>query len=178
MSHAILEKMSMEQHRSFVGERSSPFTWIEAIAAYAHIFPNMIKLWDSWWESQQTGHSLCKLQYLSLFMYREDENPIFSKHTPEKGGGAPIPWRAGGHIYDQPWLPDNINFLKINLTAENVEQLLIKTSKALANTADDFFAHKLLDDFQHKRWFVELRIEEFLDIISGDPAYIYDWQTQ
>lgn len=91
MADSLLDRIDREYKLSFSGMRSSPYAWIAALASYCTVFPSLAPLWNQWWQMTTTGQACAALQYLSCLLYENDQNPIFTPWTPDRGGGPLCP---------------------------------------------------------------------------------------
>src|SRR6266700_1958527 len=82
------------------------------------VTPIIEQIWNSWWSISTCGQAVSALMYLSGLMYPTDENPIFKPWTPDKGGGGPYLWENDSGIFDQGWLPTNLDFFRRTLNVD------------------------------------------------------------
>jgi hypothetical protein len=92
------------------------------------------------------GRAVAAVQYLSCLMYEENENPIFSAWTPDRGGGPPSLWEFGGHLYTNRWLELNVSFLKDVLRAWEVGDVLGRAVERLIDQPEHAKATEVLGD--------------------------------
>jgi hypothetical protein len=177
MWQAILDKIDMERELSFSGMHASPYSWINTIGTIGTVFPDIGNLWQEWWGCSTIGRACGVLQYASVLMYPEDRNPIFSPWTPHAGGGAPVPWETDGHIFDQSWLPENVEFLRDTLTPNYVRDSISVAALTLGNETGSSVPDLMIGDFNNAVTFVELRIEELIQYLSLPFGEVRDWLT-
>jgi hypothetical protein len=111
-------------------------------------------------------------------MYADADNPMFAPHSPHESGGPPLPWEAQGFVFDQCWLPENVNFLRTTLTPEYARQSLLTACARLEGKDNSGNAQRMLADLEVARPRLELRIEELLYRLSHPLGEVVKWVTQ
>lgn len=177
MRDVILDKIDREQSLSFSGMRASPYSWVSAIGTFGTVFPSVAQLWREWWSMPTAGRACGVLQYTSALMYSDDKNPMFSPWTPDGGGGPPTLWETDGHIFDQSWLPQNVDFLRSTLTAAYVRESISEAASVLRGKIDSPVPALMVADFNKASPLVELRIEELLEYLSLPLGQVRYWAT-
>lgn len=162
MRMAILDKIDQERSLSFAGMGASPYSWIPAMVNYGMVFPSIKELWKDWWSCSTTGRACGVLQYASVFMYPDAENPIFSPWTPDAGGGSPCLWEKESAGFDQAWLPENVEFLCEALTPIALRDAISAAAEKLRGEIDSSVPELMLLDFERKAAFATKRIKELL----------------
>lgn len=178
MRNAILDKIDQERGLSFSGMRASPYSWIYTIATFGTAFPAISELWEEWWSCRTVGRACGVLQYASILMYPDDENPIFASWRPDVGGGAPTPWETDGHIFEQSWLPENVEFLRATLTPNYVRDSISAAAVTLRGETDSSVPELMVSDFDNAVTLVELRIEELLQYLASPLGEVRQWTTK
>jgi hypothetical protein len=143
----ILERMSRESSLSHSGMGASPYKWVEALDFFCRAFPELERIWVQWWEFKTMPLAICGLQYLSCFLYDDDNNPIFEKWTPRGGGGPPIQWRHQFAICED-WKAPNTRYLKDTLTEEFAKA---KLQHAISMVGEYPVAMQMLREFEVRR---------------------------
>jgi hypothetical protein len=174
---AILARIDHESRLQFGRTSEATYAWVCSMASMGTAFPVIGDLWSEWWACRTQGRARGVLQYLSLLMYPEDRNPIFAPWTPQEGGGPPIPWETDGFIYEQSWLPENVESLRSILTVDYARYSLCTAAAALQDADDSGIPARLLGDFDQAAARVELRIEELVLRVSRPLGEDYDWTT-
>jgi len=123
------------------------------------------------------GRACGVLQYASVLMYPDDRNPIFSPWTCEHGGGAPVLWGSEG-ILDQPWLPENVSFLRSTFTLDYVRNSIATAAVTLQGEIDSSVPELMVLDFETKAPFVEQRMEELFFNLSLPFGEDRGWATK
>lgn len=177
MLNAILDKIDQERDLSFSGMRASPYSWIYTIGSFGTAFPSVRDLWEEWWNCPTIGRACGVLQYASTLMYSDDRNPIFSPWTPDAGGGPPTLWETDGHIFDQSWLPENVEFLHSTFSPDYVRDAISAATVTLRGVTDSSVPELILSDFDNAVTFVELRIEELIQYLSRPLGEVRQWIT-
>lgn len=177
MRHVILDKIDLERELTFSGMHASPYSWISAIGTFGTAFLEISDLWEEWWSCPTIGRACGVLQYTSVLMYPDDKNPVFSPWTPDAGGGAPVPWETDGHIFDQSWLTENVEFMRVTLTPSYVKNSISEAASILRSESGSLIAEKMVADFGNAATFVELRIEELIQHLSLPLGEVRYWLT-
>ena len=176
MRNAILDKIDKENCLSYSGMHASPYAWISGIGTLGAVFPAVGELWQKWWSCPTVGRACGVLQYASVLMYPDDQNPIFAPWTHEAGGGAPSLWEAEGIMY-QSWLPENVEFLRNTFTLNFVRHSLSTAAETLHAKIDSSVPALMVSAFEAKAPFVELRMEELFLNLSLPLGEIRYWTT-
>lgn len=147
---AILELI--DNQRSFsVEDNRDTYQIFGAISAYAVVFPKLEELWNNCWNLLTVGRALTVLRYISIFMYRDDDNPLFLPWTRERGGGPPNLTETNCHFYQCHWKEENIDFITDIITAEYLQETLNKASKQVFDVEEiSDLSRKMIQEFQHQ----------------------------
>jgi hypothetical protein len=100
------------QRRLALAMGARPYRWVSALTTHGVLLPDVEQLWTAWWSIDTVGRAVASVQYISCLMYGVNENPVFARWTPERGGGPPSLWGFGGPLYEHRWLEPNIRFLR------------------------------------------------------------------
>lgn len=163
MCDSILDRIDREEELSFSGYSTlsaSPYRWFHAIGTFAVVFPNLNRLWSTWWSMETAGHAIGALQCISCLMYEEDNNPIFSPWTRDQGGGPPSLFGTEGFIYDQGWKIENISFLKSLLSTDYIYEALKKAASVLEVNPEKAVPNKMIHDFSIQEKTLASRIRQ------------------
>jgi hypothetical protein len=174
---AILSRIDHESRLHLGRTSEATYAWVRSMASMGTAFPVIGDLWSEWWACSTQGRARGVLQYLSLLMYPESRNPIFAPWTSQEGGGPPIPWETDGFIYDQSWLPENVESLRSTLTLDYARHSLCTAAAALQDVDDSGIPARLLGDFDQVAARVELRIEELVLRVSRPLGEVCEWTT-
>ena len=177
VQEAILARIDHESRLHFGRTSEATYAWVRSMASMGTAFPVIGDLWSEWWACSTQGRARGVLQYLSPLMYPEDRNPIFAQWTPQEGGGPPVPWETDGFIYDQCWLPENVESLRNTLTLDHARHCLCTAAAVLQDVDDSGIPARMLGDFDSAAARVELRIEELVLRFSRPLGEVYDWNT-
>lgn len=175
MSETLLQRNGQESQLHFESAHASPYTWVSALATFGKAFPLVAPVWSQWWGSPSEGHARAVLQYLSVLMYGDTENPVFAPWRPEQGGGPPLPWEDDSFADEACWLPENVDFLRSTLTTEYARQSLLIACARLEGKDDSGVPQQMLRDFEAARTRLELRIEQLLRRLSSPQECAVDW---
>ena len=175
MSDALLDQIDQENALSFAGMGASPYTWFGGIGAFAVIFPTFPQLWKRWWEMTTPGQACAVLQYLSCLLYGDDLNPIFSPWCEVYGGGPPCLWETEGHIYEQGWREDNVNYLQTTLTTAFIEDRLRYAARKLKDLVQSPVPQLMINDFSEQETLLTLRLEELPTLLLASPMSFPEW---
>lgn len=178
MRMAILDKIDQERTLSFSGMGASPYSWISAMVTYGMVFPSIRDLWEEWWSCSTEGRACAVLQYASVLMYPDEENPIFSQWKPDAGGGAPCLWETESSGFDQAWLPENVEFLRATLTPIFLRYAISAAAEKLRGVVGGSVPDLLLLDIERKSAFAAQRMEELFLILSLPLGEFRQWATR
>jgi hypothetical protein len=146
MREAILEEIDDQRGLAYRGTNAQPYRWIGALTSYGVLLPDVQRVWTAWWSLETVGRAIAALQYISCLMYPEGENPVFSPWTQHAGGGPPCLWEFEGHLYEHHWLEPNVTFLKENLNATGVSEVLKRAVERLTEQPEHEVAARVLTD--------------------------------
>lgn len=175
VSDTLLRRIGQESRLHFESARASPYNWVSAFVTFGKAFPMLAPLWTQWWSSPSEGHARGVLQFLSVLMYAEAENPVFAPWSPERGGGPPLLWEEDGFAYEACWLPENVDSLRIALTTEHARQALLTASARLEGKYDSGVPQQMVGDFEAARPRLEQRIDELLQRLSSPEDWAEGW---
>lgn len=175
MCHTILDKIDQERELCFSGMGASPYSWIDSIGSHGMAFTSIGDLWNEWWGCGTLGRACGVLQYASVLIYPDDENPIFTPWTPERGGGAPTLWETNSHIFDLAWLPENSDFLRAALTPDHVSNSVSMAARLLNSIP---LPQMMAADCEARAEFLGCRIEELVQYLSLPLGEVRDWVTK
>lgn len=85
----LLKLMSKETELTFYGSNASAYEWMQIHATLVWQFPVVEAIWEKWWFLETPQMAICSAQWLSAFLY-DDDNPFFEPWTPDAGGGPPL----------------------------------------------------------------------------------------
>lgn len=177
MRGSILAEIDEQKGLAYAGSAVRPYRWITALTTHGVLFPDVALLWDAWWSGATIGRAVAAVQYLSCLMYEEDQNPIFSAWTPDRGGGPPSLWEFGGHLYTNRWLEPNVSFLKGALSARRVGDVLRRAVERLIDQPEHAKATEVLEDLPLCEETLTARCAA-LPILLGttqEPGKLLDW---
>jgi len=177
MLHSVLDKIDQEHDLAFSGMHATPYSWIYTIGTFGTAFPAIANLWKEWWSCRTVGRSCGVLQYASVLLYPDDSNPIFSPWTRDAGGGAPVPWETDGHIFNESWLQENVDFLRSTLTSRYVRDGISAAAKTLRGETDSPIPELMVSDFDSRTAFLELRVVELIQNLSLPLGEVRQWIT-
>lgn len=172
MCDVILDKIDQERQLSFSGSNASPYHWIYAIGTMGMLPGSIQKLWDPWWNISTIGRACAVLQYASVIMCGENDNPIYGHWTPEKGGGPPVLWDCDAMVHDECWTPDNVEYLRSKLTPGEIFRCINAAAEFLRDKMDSPVPDLLVARFPNVAPMVKHRIIALPRILSrslGDP---------
>lgn len=166
MCDVILDKIDQERQLSFSGSDASPYRWIYAIGTMGMLPGSIPKLWDPWWDISSIGRACAVLQYTSVIMYGENDNPIYAPWTPEKGGGPPVLWDCDANVFDEGWTPDNVECLRSRLTPEEISKSIGSATIFLRDKVESTVPDLMAARFTNVAPMVKHRIIALLRILS------------
>ena len=176
MVGALSERIGSEQALSVKGASIS-HDWFGYVASLG-VFTNSIPaLWSAIWESQQPGHAVALLQYLSCLIY-EDSNPIFAPWTRDKGGGPPELWGFDSVGFDEAWKQENVSFMTTALTTARISDWLERASALHSDSQVSELSDCFLDELASKTREVDERIRLLLIALQAPSgAGIVTWDS-
>ena len=146
MRGSILDEIDDQRGLAYSGSNIRTYRWTTALTTHGVLFPDVSALWNAWWSVATVGRAVAAVQYLSCLMYEENENPIFSPWTPDRGGGPPSLWEFAGHLYTNRWLEPNVSFLKGVLSAREVGDVLMRAVERLIDQPEHAKGTEVLGD--------------------------------
>lgn len=171
---AFLDRLDQERDFSTIAANPHAFDWIMRFNSLGLVIPLTEQIWNSWWSISSCGQAVSALVYLSCLMYESGENPIFKAWTRNKGGGRYL-WENDSYIFDQGWLPTNLDFLRRTLTIDYLGQKVKDACQRLAHEPEAELADKICKDYDRVSWAVEIRIEYLLEHLEARNPVYYDW---
>ena len=160
MVKALSQKISTETALSVEG-KSPCHDWFGHLASFGVFTTEIETLWTVIWESEQSGHAIALLQYLSCLIY-EESNPIFAPWTCDKGGGPPGLWEFDSIGFDEAWQQENLNFMASALTPQRIAGWLKRTAQLHAGKDIAEFANYFLHELSNNSNEVDERIKLLL----------------
>jgi hypothetical protein len=112
--------------------------------------------------------------YASGLVYLKGENPIFAEWTPEGGGGGPYLPESCSYIYDAPWLPENLGFLRRTLSVTYIQSKLKLAAEFLVTQPEGERASQVASDAQSRGEIIQIRLDDLIQVLQ-DPSHISDW---
>ena len=176
MVRALSERIGSEEALSVNGVSTS-HDWFGCLASFGVFTTAMPALWSGIWESEQRGHAVALLQYLSCLIY-EDSNPIFAPWTCNKGGGSPVLWRFDSVGFNEAWKQENVAYLTTALTTERISDWLVRASALHQGSKIAELANSFLDELATGARAVDERIGLLL-IALQTPSGVggFTWDT-
>ncbi len=177
MRLSILDEIDQQRGLEYVGMSARPYRWFEAFMTYGVLLPDLDRLWTAWWSVDTVGRAIAVVQYLSCLMYRDDENPVFSPWSADKGGGPPSLWEFGGFLYTNRWLEPNVQFLKRALNPSGAGELLNRAVERLIDQPEHKVAAEVRNDLPLCADILAARCAELprlLDTVQ-QPGKLLDW---
>jgi hypothetical protein len=177
MRGSILEEIDDQRGLTYRGAGARPYRWITALTTHGVLLPDVEQLWDAWWSIDTIGRAVAAVQYISCLMYGANENPVFARWTPEKGGGPPSLWGFGGHLYKHRWLEANVRFLRQILNPPKVIDVLKLAVEQLAGHPEQAVAAEIEGDIPLCAEALTARCAE-LPLLLGtaqQPAKLLGW---
>ena len=146
MRGSILDEIDEQQGLEYVGKSARAYRWFEALTTYGVLLPDLDRLWTAWWSLESVGRAIALVQYLSCLMYGDNENPVFSPWTRDKGGGPPCLWQFSGFLYENRWLQPNVRFLRRVLNPGGLNDRLDQAVNRLINQPEHKMAAEIRND--------------------------------
>jgi hypothetical protein len=177
MRESIIEEIDQQQGLEYVGMSARPYRWFEAFTTYGVLLTDLDRLWNAWWSLDTVGRAIAVVQYLSWLMYRDDENPVFSPWTPDKGGGPPSLWAFGGFLYTNRWLEPNVQFLKRVLNPSGASEALNRAVERLIHQPGHKVAVEVRNDLPLCADLLAARCAELPRLLETvqEPGKLLEW---
>jgi hypothetical protein len=166
MGRTLLDEIDDQRGLSYRGMGARPYRWVGALTTHGVLFPDIERLWTSWWSLDTVGRAVAAIQYFSCLMYANAENPVFAPWSRDKGGGPPCLWDYEGHLYEHRWLQPNVAFLARTLEPRGVEALLARAVDVLAGEPEHAVATAMLEDLPLCRETLEARCQELPRLLA------------
>ncbi|SIN93909.1 hypothetical protein SAMN05444166_1701 [Singulisphaera sp. GP187] len=167
---SFLERLDAERGFAYEGSRTPAYGWIGRFNSIGLILPKIDLLWEPWWTLDTPGRAVAALQYCSGLMYLEGENPLCGRWKTGQGGGGPYLWETDSLILDMGWKPENLDFLSRTLTADFVDDRVLKAVARLEGEPEWEQARRLENDLPERRELVSLRVAELPNLIAKDTG--------
>jgi hypothetical protein len=177
MRGSILEEIDDQRGLTNSGMGARPYRWITALTTHGVLLPDVDQLWSAWWSINTVGRAVAAVQYISCLMYGANENPVFARWTPERGGGPPSLWEFGGHLYEHRWLEPNIRFLRRILNPQEVGDVLRLAVERLGGHPEHAVATEIEGDIPLCAETLAARCAELPRLLetSQQPAKLLEW---
>jgi len=148
--------------------------WIYRFNSLGVVAPLIEPLWTAWWNMNTPGQAAAALIYLSGLMYRRGESPLFAPRV-KKRGQEPSLWVNDSSIFDQGWLPVNLEFFRRSLTIDYLRDKVHEACVRLADEPEAELANRISADFDILHTDVEIRIAYLLERLAAPPVFYADW---
>jgi hypothetical protein len=177
MRGSILEEIDDQRGPGYRGASVRPYRWIGALTTHGVLLPDVDQLWSNWWSIDTVGRAVAAVQYISCLMYGANENPVFARWTPERGGGPPCLWEFEGHLYEHSWLEPNTRFLRRILNLEEVSNVLGLAVERLAGQPEHTLATEVKNDIPLCDKTLAERCAELPGLLETrqGPAKLIEW---
>ncbi len=156
MVEALSDRIGSEASLKIEGATTS-HNWFGFVASFGVFTTAIPDLWAKIWDSEQSGHAVAVLQYLSCLIY-EESSPIFAPWTCEKGGGPPELWYFDSSGFEESWKPENANYMTAALSIERIIHWLRRTSILHSGTQIADLSKTFLDEATNNENEVEERV--------------------
>jgi hypothetical protein len=150
--------------------RQDPYFWTYYLASLGTFCDRIPSLWREWWSFHTPGAAVAALQYASCLMYPEDDNPVFTQWTSQGGGGPPSLWEYESLGFDERWLPENVEFLRLTLDPSYVKAKLEAAVARLVGEPEHEQACRILRDFDGRAAVVAERLRVLPDRLATPSA--------
>lgn len=176
MVRALAQRIGSEEVLSVKGVSTS-HDWFGYVASFGVFTTAIPALWSVIWESEQPGHAVALLQYLSCLIY-EDSNPIFAPWTCDKGGGPPELWGFDSVGFDEAWKQENVAFMTTALTTERMSDWLERASALHPDSQIAEFAGFFRDELAGATEGIDERIKLLLIALQTPSGVgIVTWES-
>lgn len=121
-------------------------------------------LWNEWWSLENAGQARAALQYASLLIVGDGDNPVFTRHQE-----LPTLTEGLGSFARPEWLPINSKEFSTLVTINNLAVLIKLCQVNLPDIASQHAARELLDRLTYCSTEVQGRIRDLYKYLAG-PA--------
>lgn len=137
--------------------------WVGRFATLGLIAPIVADAWTRWWAFETPGQAVAAVAWASGLVYGPNDNPMWGRKSPEKGGGAPglADWDAD--VYDRAWLEPNLDFLRGALTFDHLTERLSAAATLLEGEPEAAMAQRIAGEAQDRRPAIEKRIADLIE---------------
>ena len=163
----LFARMQQEKFLSFQGSQSSPYEWIRLHATLIWQFPVAEQIWKRWWKLDTPEKAICAVQWLSPFIYDEEDNPYFKPWTSKDGGGQPSVFETH-HMRGKAAPSANADFISSTLTKNKVEDLLRRAAEILINHESGGQVYETWLDFSRRSDTFADRATKFIALMRRD----------
>jgi hypothetical protein len=170
MREGLIVEIDNQQGLSYSGSEARPYRWIAALAGYGVLFPDIERLSGEWWSGDTRGRAVAVVQYGSCLIYDDDDNPVFAPWTHDGGGGPPCLWGQAGDLDDEPWLEENVRFLRGLLHPASVLERLGHAASALVGHIEGAIAGEVLNGAKSRPDVLASRCAELPCILAHTQA--------
>jgi hypothetical protein len=176
MRDGLLSEIDTQEGLSYSGSGARPYRWIAAHASYGVLFLGVEQLWKRLWAAETRGRAVAVVQYASCLIY-DDDNPVFASWAHDRGGGPPCLWEQAGHLYDEPWLEENVRYVRDFLKPARVIDSLRLAVTALAGQQEMPIAEQVLRGAQSRGEVLASRCDELPRLLAHtqSPHNLCEW---
>ena len=172
----LIALMEKEKDLHFKGSGATPYDWATLHATLICLFPVAEAVWKHWWGLPTPAMAICAVQWLSAFLYDEEEDPYFSPWTPSEGGGPPL-------IFDTHFLrhksadQESVAFLKATLQPTWATDVLKRSLRVLSDHPKVNVVEKTLAEFEWRSVLFEERVEKLIAVLERKEAWnVNGWE--
>lgn len=175
MAESILSRISGTVQLR-VGSGSDIDRWLACLGSYGCIWPDAGRIFQEWGSTRYRGCSLSAVQYLSLLVYDDRENPVFADRV-VAGGALPVPWEYASNGVGEHWLTENLASFREAMTLEYVAKWLDRAHRSLAGQPEAELAALVAEDMALQPYLVEGRLMDLSDhLASTAPSSDKYWR--
>ncbi len=122
----------------------SIFSELSFSGVYSH---DIAPLWETWWEIGTPGRARIALQWASVLLYDDRENPVWvDDDGTRRGMYAPYLWLEDGFVFDVAWREQNAAFIAERFKTRWLLNRLGDAAAALRGTPDEELAARVVRD--------------------------------
>jgi hypothetical protein len=158
MIDSMIHRFEQERGFIYMESRTPAYVWLYCFSHFGCHIPKIPEVWTRWWTFDHPGKAVSALMYASGLIYFDDENPIFHKWTPERGGGGPYL----ADIDENGWLEPNLAFLRNTLTADYLLAKIAEAAAVLQHEPEGKLAARLASNARERQDIIPFFIEDLL----------------
>ena len=163
---SFMERLDVERELSPVPSQYPSTARIDRFNSLGTIIPGIDVIWNSWWSLETPGRAIASIQYCSMLMYFDEDNPLFKAWD----GFVPGLWKNDSWIYGKGWSDENVTFLTTILTVEFVNKHLAAAVERLRGEPEFKQAQQIGNDLPECQDLLKVRVNELPALLRSPDS--------